>query len=89
MSMQRRCDYTKCVDGKWYLTLGDEEHAWDDWNCTVYGPFETEEEASEFCDLFSNPGGSSTFPDGTLPVPENVTHPDEERGTRVGAMPWL
>ena len=89
MSMQRRCDYTKCVDGKWYLTLGDHEHAWDDFNCTVYGPFESLAEAEEFTDLFANPGGSCTDDAGTAPVPTKVTHPDEERRCRVSGAPWL
>jgi len=75
MSKQRRCDFTKCVDGKWYLTLGDHEHAYDDSDCTVYGPFETEAEANQYRQRFPNPGGSCTDSSGTEPVPANVTPP--------------
>jgi hypothetical protein len=87
MSMQRRCDFTKCVDEKWYMTLGDNEHDYDDFDCTVYGPFESEEAAEEFLHrYFSNPGGSCTDRSGTAPVPANAVHPDKERRSRGG---WI
>jgi hypothetical protein len=79
MSVQRRCDFTKCVDGKWYMTLGDFEHAYDDFDCTVYGPFESAEAADEYRQRrFSNPGGSCTDASGTEPAPANAVKPDTD-----------
>jgi len=78
MSMQRRCDFTKCADGKWYMTLGNNEHSEDDWDCTVYGPFESEEKADDFLrDNFANPGGRSIDDSGTELVPKDAKSPSQ------------
>lgn len=77
MSQQRRCDFVKAVDRRWYITLGDFEHAYDDLDCTVYGPFPTQENAHQYLVArFRNPGGSTTDDSGTAPVPPNVVQPD-------------
>lgn len=83
MSQQRRCDFTKAVDQQWYMTLGDFEHAYEDHDSTVYGPFPTHERAEQYRqDNFRNPGGSVIDASGTAPVPPHPTRPvlgeDEE-----------
>ncbi len=75
MSMSRRCDFFKAVDQKWYVRLGNFEYAHDIEDCTVFGPFETEQAANGELKYHSNPGGSSTDSSGTAPVPKNVTRP--------------
>jgi hypothetical protein len=70
--MQRRCDITKCSDGKWYMVLGDNEYAYDDWNCTTYGGYDTEEEVWKELDNHSNPGGMDVDRTGTQPPPKNA-----------------
>lgn len=76
MSVQRRCDYTLASDGQWYLTLGDFEHAHDDRDRTVYGPFNSKEALDKWrCANHSNPGGMNTYEDDTMPVPKNVVSP--------------
>lgn len=76
MSQQRRCDFVKAVDQQWYMTLGDFEHAYDDLDCTVHGPFPTHEQADQYLiDHFRNPGGSTVDSSGTAPVPSNAVRP--------------
>jgi hypothetical protein len=61
MSMERRCDFIRANDLKWYLVLGENEHDYDDDDCLNYGPFDTEEQADDYLiEHFSNPGFSIT-----------------------------
>lgn len=69
MSMSRRCDIWLATDKKWYMRLGNFEYAYDDWECTVYGPFDTEEALEKELDRHSNPGGSFTDRSGRIPPP--------------------
>lgn len=71
MSCMRRCDIWKATDGKFYLLLGNFEHANDDEDCTAYGPFADEEQAFQrACNTGpGNPGGSDTDESGTQPPP--------------------
>jgi hypothetical protein len=76
MSVSRRCVFFKAVDGQWYCTLGDEEYAYEDHECTTYGPFPSEEEADQYVSRnFSNPGGSCSDDSGKAPVPANAVSP--------------
>jgi hypothetical protein len=74
MSMQRDCGIFKAVNNKWYLELGNREYSsWDD--CTIYGPFESEEGANQELRKHSNPGSVSDDPSGTRKVPTKVVPP--------------
>lgn len=76
MSVSRRCDYFKAKDDQWYCTLGDDEHDYEDHECTTYGPFLSEEAADGYVSRnFSNPGGSCTDDSGTAAVPANAVSP--------------
>lgn len=76
MTQQRRCDFVKAVDQQWYMTLGDHEHAYDDIDCTVYGPFPSCERAERYqVEHFRNPGGSMTDDRGQAPVPLHAVRP--------------
>jgi hypothetical protein len=70
MSTMRRCDIQFANDGKWYLTLGNYEHAYDDHNSTVYGPFRSQAELELELERHSNPGGASIDDTGTQPPPK-------------------
>lgn len=81
MSCSRRCDFFKAEDAQWYMTLGNHEYAYDDCDCTTYGPFVTEVAAQTYLfNNFSNPGSSSTDCSGSEPVPENVVAPRRSFG---------
>lgn len=72
MSCQRACEIWFATDAKWYMMLGNFEHAYDAEDCTFYGPFTSEQAVDQFLSRnFSNPGGSSTDDTGTCPPPEN------------------
>lgn len=78
MSVSRRCDYFSATDGKWYILLGDEEHAWEDHECTAYGPFESMQSARKYVsDNHSNPGSYDVYSDGTEAPPLNPISPDD------------
>ena len=81
MSTCRACNFTKCNDGKWYLELGNFEHAYESHECTIYGPFNTLEEAHKELEQHSNPGGYSTDDSGheDPPPKEDVTTPTSRR----------
>lgn len=81
MSTSRRCDFTKCNDGKWYLTLGDFEYAEEEADCTTYGPFDSLEGANKELDNHSNPGSSCTDDSGHADPPpkEALTTPTSRR----------
>jgi hypothetical protein len=85
MSMSRRCDLWKATDYKWYLRLGDFEYAYDDRDCTCYGPFVSEVQASEYLGRFSNPGSIYIDHSGTIPPPEKTLIHHAREGSRVGS----
>jgi hypothetical protein len=69
MSQARLCDIFKATDQKWYMLLGDREYAYDQDECTLYGPFNSEEAVHKELNNHSNPGGMSVDNTGTRPVP--------------------
>lgn len=69
MSMQRECDIWKASDGRWYMELGDFEYAEEPEDCTIYGPFNTEQQVMVELSQHSNPGGYSLDDSGTRPPP--------------------
>lgn len=76
MSVARRCDFFKATDSKWYCMLGDREYAYDDDDCTAYGPFSSERAATEYIrDNFSNPGSSWTEDDSKTEPPKGAVRP--------------
>ncbi len=85
MSESRRCDVWLATDAKWYLRLGDFEHACDHRDCTNYGPFGSQEDAFEELDRHSNPGSHWLDDSGTQPPPEDVTRP---RPAHRGLRQW-
>ena len=70
MSMQRRCDIMRCTDLKWYMILGDFEHAEEIADCSIYGPFETKQQVWKELENHVNPGGASTDDTCTLAPPK-------------------
>lgn len=82
MGMRRRCDITLANDQKWYLTLGDFEDAYDDYDCTIWGPFNTEEELERHRLRFPNPGGSTFDDSGTEEPPEGAIKPGQRAPLR-------
>lgn len=73
MSQQRRCDVTKCNDGKWYMVLGNHEYAEEDHDCTTYGPFASEDAVDAELENHSNPGGQTVDDSGTADPPDPAT----------------
>ena len=69
MSMSRRCDIWLATDKQWYMVLGNKEYAYDDHDCTAYGPFPTEEAVRKELDRHSNPGSLNRDVSGRLPPP--------------------
>jgi hypothetical protein len=68
MSLSRHCAFYKATNDKWYMELGDKEYAFDDSECTTYGPFNSLELAEKELDNHANPG--SVWMDETIrPVP--------------------
>jgi hypothetical protein len=88
MSMSRRCDVTKAVDQQWYMVLGNFEHAHDLEDCTVFGPYATQELCEKELDFHSNPGSMNIDESGTRPVPPNVTEPTKKRRHRISFPRW-
>lgn len=73
MSCSRQCLFYKAVDSKWYLQLGNHEYAYEDWQCTTYGPFVSQEAADNYLyECHSNPGGAEIDSTGMRPVPVEV-----------------
>lgn len=70
MSCSRRCDIFKATDSKWYMTLGDFEYAYDDHECSNYGPFASEEATIASLRNHSNPGSYCTDDSGKSPPPK-------------------
>jgi len=68
MSMSRHCAFYKAPNQKWYLELGDFEHA-ESQDSTTYGPFDTLELAEKELNNHSNPGSSWTDEFNQRPVP--------------------
>jgi hypothetical protein len=76
MSQLRACIKFKATDGKWYLQLGNFEHAYSENDCTMYGPFERESQIDPFIHAnFSNPGCSEICDLGIDPPPKNPVDP--------------
>lgn len=67
-SMQRHCDFYKASDGKWYMELADHEYA-DREEANTYGPFSSFDQAMDYLDNFSNPGGFGEDDSGKRPPP--------------------
>lgn len=88
MSCSRRCDFDKCSDGKWYLTLGDFEYAEDDHDCSVYGPFNSFEAAEQELRRHSNPGSFCTDDRGTRKPPKVTMAPGGGRLYGRSILSW-
>ena len=72
MSQSRRCEIIKATNNRWYLVLGNFEYAHNDWDCTVYGTFNSEDSVWDYIHgHFANPGGGSIDSDGTI-TPEEI-----------------
>ena len=71
MSSVRRCEIIKATNSKWYLVLGNFEHAYDPRDCSVYGPFDTEKQVKVELYSHSNPGGGWCDISGTI-KPEDI-----------------
>lgn len=69
MSTSRRCDIWLATDKKWYMVLGNFEYAYDDADCTVYGPFDSRDDLEKELDRHSNPGCLTVNEWGTIPPP--------------------
>ena len=76
MSLQRRCDIFKATDNQWYMILGNFEYANDTEDCSVYGPFGSQEATFKELDNHSNPGGMSVDDSGLEPVPKGAKRPN-------------
>jgi len=72
MSMSRRCDIWLANDGKWYLRLGKFEYAYDDYDCAIFGPFNTEKGLRMELNNHSNPGSEWYDPSGKENPPKNL-----------------
>ena len=70
MSTQRRCEIIKATDDRWYLILGNFEHAYNIDDCMVKS-FRTEDDAWAEVNKYSNPGGGYVDRSGTI-KPENI-----------------
>jgi len=83
MSVLRQCTQFKATDGKWYMLLGNSEYAFEDWECTAYGPYDD----IAGCDLelknHSNPGCGEIDDSGTRPPPES---PFKRKPFRTGFL---
>jgi hypothetical protein len=75
MSQARKCHIFKAVDGKWYMILGDREYAYEEHECTNYGPYDSEHEVHDELEYHANPGSYTTDDSGTKPVPSNPIKP--------------
>jgi hypothetical protein len=75
MSQLRRCDRWLATDGKWYLALGDDEHCYDDDECTFYGPFESNDDIEGTLSHFPNTSSECLDNSGTKQPPKEVTAP--------------
>jgi hypothetical protein len=85
MSESRHCEHFLATDGQWYLILGDFEYAWDEHDCTTYGPFKTEEALDKYLrDNFTNPGCGSCDDSGTIDPPKEVTSPRRANTISLG-----
>ena len=58
-SMSRHAAIYKAKNGKWYLELAPNEYG-EEYDADLYGPFNSEKEADDYLDNFSNPGGMFT-----------------------------
>ena len=83
MSMSRHCAIYKSRGPQYWLELADEEYAGRD-QAFTYGPFNTEKDAEEYLDRFSNPGGIDYY--GTTVKPKRspngmpIQRPTHKRG---------
>lgn len=77
MSCSRRCSIWKATDGRYYVTVGDFEHAYDDSDCSTYGPFDDEDAAYDGARNSGpgNPGGYDLDDSGTEPPPTDFIRP--------------
>lgn len=82
MSMMRACDIWKASNQKWYVTLGNFEYAYDESDCTVYGPFANKESAEKELDNHSNPGTICYDDNGTVAPPKKVVPPSRPFSSR-------
>jgi hypothetical protein len=76
MSQERQCYIWKATDGKWYLELGNFEHAYESKDCTRYGPFRSESAATTALEEFSNPGSIHVDASGKVPPPSDAQRID-------------
>jgi hypothetical protein len=80
MSVSRQCFFGLATDGKWYMQLGNDEHDWNEIDCTWYGPFDSQEQADDYrCDNFSNPGGAEIDDGGKMAPPKDCQKPQSSR----------
>ena len=80
MSTMRECSIFKAKDGRWYMLLGNFEYAFDPSDCTMYGPFASEEDAIKELDYHSNPGGYSVDDSGVATPPKLPRAPSRIAG---------
>lgn len=72
MSCMRRCEFYLATDGQWYVSLGNFEYAYDDCDCTEYGPFDKLGDAETYVrSNHTNPGQSETNYSGTVQPPKS------------------
>ncbi|WP_415912248.1 hypothetical protein [Neptuniibacter sp. QD37_11] len=76
MSMRRRCSFWLATDEQWYVLLGNFEDAYEEDECTPYGPFGSLAEAEKNIRTnFSNPGGSDVDDSGSEAPPKDPEMP--------------
>ena len=68
-STPRYCRVYKTDQGNWYLELAPHEHGERD-DAYTYGPFRNEDDAFDYTNHFSNPGGGMVDRDGKEPEPK-------------------
>jgi hypothetical protein len=74
MSQSHKCQFVLAANKNWYVILGNFEYAYDEQDCTTYGPFTSEEKADAYVsDNFANPGSSSTDDSGERVITKAVS----------------
>jgi hypothetical protein len=76
MSVSRQCLFMLATDAKWYMQLGNHEYAYDDWNSTWYGPFDSQELADQYLyDNFDSTSGAEIDDRSNKAPPVDVERP--------------
>lgn len=74
MSTQRHCHIYLAANSKWYVEIGDFEHATAE-DSTTYGPLADEAAAETEIDHHSNPGGWDVDSSGIKAAPAKPAKP--------------